>query len=147
MAARVLNFGQEFPQSGRQSRTDLGLPMPDLSNVWAELVIQANTFVYGQFVSTGTTWVLGSYDDRGEEVDGMVAQATATFFYVAMTPQPLRLLAHGLGPAGTTIWSGLAGAPTGTKPSVGTVKNLQRIGRVTGPDSIFLRIEHPSDSF
>lgn len=143
----VLNFGDEFPQSGRASRRALGLPMPDLSDVWAELVVQANTFDYGDFVSAGATWVLGSYDDRDEEVDGMVVQRTATSFYVAMTNQPLDLLSHGLGSAGTTIWAGLAGAPTATKPSGGAVKNLQRIARVINADSIFLRIEHPGDIF
>lgn len=144
---RVLDFGQEFPQSGRASRQDLGLPMPDLSDVWAELVVQANTFSYGDFVSTGATWVLSSYDDRDEEVDGMVVQRTADLFYVAMVNQPLQLLAHGLGAAGTTIWAGLAGAPTATKPSGSALKNLQRIGRVINAGSIFLRIEHPGDIF
>lgn len=143
----VLNLGHEFPQSGRASRRDLGLPMPDFADVWAELVVQANTFNYGDFVSAGATWVLGSYDDRDEEVDGMVVQRTADLFYVAMVNQPLDLLAHGLGTAGTTIWAGLAGAPTATKPSGTTLKNLQRIGRVINSGRIFLRIEHPNDSF
>ena len=143
---QVLNFGREFTQPGRMARQDLGLPMPDLANVWAERVVQANTFSYGDFVSKGTTWVLASYDDRNEEVDGMIVQATTTFFYVAMTQQPLDLLAHGLGSKGT-IWGGLAGAATANEPSGSALKNLQRIGRVINADRIFLRIEHPSKRF
>ena len=145
--AKVINFGKEFPQSGRASRQDLGLPMPDISNVWAKLIFQANTFDYGDFVSAGATWVLASYNDRDKKVRGMVAQRTATSFYVAMVPQPVTLLAHGIGVAGTTIWGGLAGAPTATEPSGSTLKNLQRIGWVIDADCIFLQIEHPSQRF
>lgn len=143
----VLNFGQEFPQSGRRSRLDLGLPMPNLSDVWAERIVQANTFDYGDFVSAGATWVLSSYDDRDKKVRGMVAQREAASFYVAMVDQSIALLAHGLGPAGTTIWGGLAGAPTATEPSGSNLKNLQRIGWVINANRIFLQIEHPSKRF
>ena len=137
-----LNLGGSGTETPAQGRARLEVPYTEVSGVFTSHFVQANTFIKVQWVSAGATWILASMDDRDEQADGLIFKANSTEFWV-VTSGDVPLLAHGLGAAGDTLWLDLAGATSTTGPSGGTMKLRQRVGRVTGADSILVMIEHP----
>ena len=136
-----LNMGSSGTETPSQGRQRLEIPYAEVTGVFASPVEQANSFVKGKWVSSGSPWVLATKDDRDGEIDGLVFKATSLRFWV-VTSGIVTLVAHGLGSAGQTLWLSTGGTTSPTKPA-GPSNVVQRVGRVIDVDRIKVQIEHP----
>jgi hypothetical protein len=148
MMADLVSIGRSSASHQRTARAELGIPFSALPDVFTRLVVQTNTFVLGNLVSSrqSTDWILASNDVRESQATGMILKAQSDrFWYASIFGMPIELDSHGLvladAPA-NVAWLALAGAMTMTKP-VAPAKVLQRVARPLTANFLMLMIEHP----